>query len=97
MLLHADHGAQRSTLNELHLVSFIQIPMFFLEIGIDVPGVPLLGFVVESLQEVPASERPGAAGVGFGGSKRLRLISQIEKAGDATGLRIDFESDVRIT
>src|SRR6266853_5528469 len=96
MLLHADHGAQRPTLNELHLVSYIQIPIFFLEIGIDVPGVPLLGFVAESLQEVPANRRFGAAGVSFGGSKRFRLSAQIEKAGDASGFRIDFNLDVRI-
>ena len=70
--------------------------MLLLEIGIDVPGVPLLGFVVESLQEVPASERPGAARISFGGSKRFRLIAQIEKTGDATGLRVDFDLDVCI-
>src|SRR5271169_2740140 len=67
--------------------------MLVLEIGIDVPGVPAFGFVAEGLQEVPAREGPGTAAVGFGGSERFRLISQIEKAGDASGLRIDGDAD----
>src|ERR1700676_5467625 len=96
MAPHADYGPQRPALNHVHLVAFIQIPMVLLENGIDVSGVALLGCVAESLQEVPANRCFGAARVGFGGSKRFPLISQIEKAGDASRFRIDLNLDVPI-
>ena len=45
MFLDPDDGAQRSVLYQLSLIGSINIPMLLFKIGIDVPGVPLLGLV----------------------------------------------------
>src|SRR5208282_3141206 len=62
------------------------------EIRIDIPRVPALGLVSESLQEISANVRRGTAGIGFGRSQRFRMILQIEKAGDAAGLWVDDDA-----
>ena len=54
MILHLDHGPERTTLNEFYLVGLVQIPVLFLKVRVDIPGVPLLGLVDEGLQQVSA-------------------------------------------
>src|SRR5579872_1810802 len=93
MVLDADHGAQRPGLNQFHFIGFIQIPMLLFEISVDVPRIPFLRFVVESLQQISASVGLGATSIGFWRRKRFRLSSQIDKTCDASGLWIDFYLD----
>src|SRR5262249_3664855 len=49
MIFYAENGGQRATFDEFDLVDLGEIPMLLLEVGVNVPGVPLFGLVAESL------------------------------------------------
>src|ERR1700733_2538468 len=93
MILDLNHRAERTALHELDLVRFVQVPVLLLEIGIDIPRVPLLRLVNKCLKQVAASGRFRTARIGLGGSQRFRAASLIEKAGHAACLRIDLDAD----
>ena len=93
MVLNPDDGPQRSTLDQLHFIGFVQIPVLLLEIRIDIPGVPLLGLVDEGLQQISAGRVLRPTSVGFCGRQRFRSAALVEQAGHASGLRIDLHAD----
>src|SRR5260370_42522773 len=68
----------------------IQIPVLLFKIGVDVPRVPLLGFVPESLQEISAYGLRGPSRVGFRGCQRLGIAAFIKEAGHAPGCGSSF-------
>ena len=92
MLLHADHCAQRAVLKEPYFIGLVQIPMLLLEIGINVPGIPLLGLVHEGLQQISANRILGPAAVGFSWSQRLGAAALIHEARDTPGRSIELEA-----
>src|SRR5580692_2892311 len=96
MFLHANDGAEWPSLDQRHFVGFVQIPMLFFEIGIDIPCVPFCWFVIEGLQKVAAGKLRRATCIGFGWSEGFRVISQIVKTGDTSGLRVDLQLNKRI-
>ncbi len=65
MFFYPQNRAQWAALPQLDAVGSIQIPMLLFEIGIDVPGVPLLRFIVKSLKQIPAHKVLRTSGVGF--------------------------------
>ena len=67
--------------------------MLFLEVGVDIPRVPLLGLVDEGLQQVAADRVLRSAGIGFCRSQGFRAAPLVEQAGHATRLRIDLHAD----
>jgi len=74
MVFHAQNRAQWPMLHKLDLIGVVKIPMLSLEIGIDIPGVPLFRLVPEGLQEIPADGLPRASRVCFRSRQRLVLL-----------------------
>src|ERR1022692_1679048 len=92
MLLDPDHGTQWSVLDQLHFVRCSQVRMLRFEVHIDVPGIPLLGSVDESLEQVAADHVLGTAGVRFRCGERFLVGALIEKACHTACLQIDLHS-----
>ena len=67
--------------------------MIFFEVSINIPRVPALRLVYESLKEIAAYLILRAARIGFGGGKRLFIGALVEQAGHASGARIDSYAD----
>ena len=93
MVLHADDGAQRPIFNQRDIVGLVQIPVLFLEVGVDVPCIPAFGFVIESLQRIAADEVLGTSAVGLRCGKRFHLSSFVEEAGHAARLGVNLEAN----
>ena len=54
MILDFDDCAERATFEKLHFIGFVQVPVLFFKISVNVPCVPLFGFIHERLQQVSA-------------------------------------------
>src|ERR1700735_4429555 len=93
MVLDLDYRTPRTARDEFARVCLVQVPVLLLEIGIDIPRVPLLRLVNKGLKQVAASGGFGPTSVDFGGSQRFRAASLIKKAGHAACLRIDLDAD----
>src|SRR5260370_37689793 len=93
MVLNWNDRVEWSAFDESHFIRLVQIPVLLLEIGIDVPGIPLFGLVDEGLQQISARRVLRPAGVCFCGSKRLRTAALVEQTRYAAALRIDFHAD----
>ena len=65
--------ARNGPLAEFHLIRLIEIPVLLLEIGINVPCIPLFRFIHEGLQQVSANRVLRSTGIGFGRSESLRI------------------------
>src|SRR5690242_21770463 len=66
--------------------------MLLLKVGIDIPRIPLLGLIHESLKQVAANGVLRTSGVGLGRRQRFRAAALIEQAGHAAGLWIDLHA-----
>ena len=93
MILHANDGPQRAALHEFDLVGLVQVPVLLLEIRVDVPRVPLLGFIDKRLKKVPAGCALRATRIGLGGSQRFRSSLLVIQTGHAARLRINLHPD----
>src|SRR6202451_3519889 len=71
----------------------IEIPVLLFEIGIDIPRVPLLGFVDEGLQKITANGILRPSSIGFRWSESFGVAALVEQAGHAASLRIDLYAD----
>ena len=93
MFFDTDDCAQRAILDQLHFVSEIEVPMLIFKVGVDVPGIPALRLVGESLEQIAANLILRAAGIGFRGCQRFLIVAFVEQAGHASGARIDFRAN----
>src|SRR5205823_14369746 len=60
--------------------------MLFFKIGVDVPGIPLLGLVAKGLQEIPAHRLFGPARIRFRRGQRLAFAALVKETCHASGL-----------
>src|SRR5258708_18616235 len=66
--------------------------MLLLEIGVNIPGVPLLGLVDKRLQQVSTCRILWSASIGLGRGERFCLTPFVEQTGHTTRLRINLNA-----
>src|SRR5882762_3632655 len=89
MLRDPDNTPQWTALQQANIVGLRQIPMLFLKIGVNIPGVPPFRFVSKRLQQVAAYRILWTSRVRVRRRERFRIALLVKKAGDASRLRIN--------